>query len=798
MGHDFGTIPNVWRNDQNNDHFFGTYALTKQPSRGPYPVGIGSLEDLLEGSEEVEGGLDPAQADWPNGFDGAFFGHVEYEITEVSTNEAGDPLVEWGVGCESISSDGSVCTDVADVYGEVSGVSLSPTNDVDLEELPISVTVTATYYFTVTYGDEVYEFALKDYTFTKEWIGGFLEVDKHVENHVLTWHGEDVTLGAEDVVTDEDYRSTVHVTVSNDSDSTIYNVTVRDAVPAELGVVTDSITPSTGTYDPINHVVTWSYTQEESLENLDVGDSEEFTFDVYARHKPGYCWEGEGDGSFNVQPRNPSVDGDGQCNPYADPYRVTNGQQNQSVTAAGFFEDSTAGEQLVFSYSPVADESDIWVVRPLFEITKDRVSQSVMPEGASADYRIEVRQLDRVAMDAAAGHSWTDYSDLDARYPWEFGGALADAPADWHVGDASIERNNPYAHDVTVVDAFDHGLDFTNATNFSNVSGGVLQTSAPTVSKEVNWSPIDNLPVGVTAQASVTLTGNLLSDNNEAGNANSTDADPEDEHALNGSYEDGNGATVLNSNGFDRWAWENCAFLGADQLNQSAQREFVEGSFTTWYVDNTWFPWTAFESPDFVENLTNDNSELAADRTFIGVDGTYGEGQIYDCANVAVIPPPPEPFMTLTTNGEFQGEVDGGEEGHDVPQIIQGNLEDGYTVDETFVYKMTAQNAGGLQADGVEISAEFLFGVVQFDGQASLYLGQSGSWTQQETISVSGSNAAFSPVSVPAGEFVRVVFEARANQVGVGNMVTQLTYNNAPSFQNLPLEVLEETSVQGD
>ncbi|MDZ7706685.1 MAG: hypothetical protein U5J97_02095 [Trueperaceae bacterium] len=158
---------------------------------------------------------------------------MEYTIDSVTEDENGDPTVEWiEAFCEDAEPGDETCIDENN-----SGVGLNPVSGINLDDLPIEATVTATYYFVVQYGDETYEFALKDYTFTKEWIGGFLTVDKHVEQHVLTWYGEDVTLDASDVVSDENYLATVHVTVENDSNSDIHNVTVRDAVPAELGVV---------------------------------------------------------------------------------------------------------------------------------------------------------------------------------------------------------------------------------------------------------------------------------------------------------------------------------------------------------------------------------------------------------------------------------------------------------------------------------------------------------------------------------------------------------------------------------
>lgn len=798
---------NVWRNNQDNVHYFGTYADAKQPHSGPYPVGVGNAMDIAnayydfiynEGLPDTFPSAAGSDASYPTGLEGAFFGYVEYQIDgeTVSQDDDGDPLVGWDAGLCDEADPGLTCTD-----SDGSGVGLVPSGDVTLEDLPIEATVTATYYFTVDYGEQTgvdaYAFPLKDYTFTKEWIGGFLTVDKHVEQHVLSWYGEDVTLDRSDAVSDEDYLATVHVTVENDSNSDIHNVTVRDAVPAELGVVTGSIEPDSGTYDPVNHVVTWSFNQEDSLETIAVGDTVEFTFDVYARHKPGYCWEGVDDGSFNVQPRYGAapvefgVNGDAtdegalqpaqECVPYGDPYRVTNGSQNQSVTAAGFFdEDDTTGEQLVFSYTPEADESDIWVVRPLFEITKTRISQPLMAQGASANFRIEVQQLDRVEIDTANDPTWTHYGDLATMYPWEFDDDTEGTGDQPH---AYTVRNNPYAHDVEVADAFDVGLDFTNGTGFLNVDGGDIQTTAPTVEKEVTWDAITNLPVGVTGEASITLTGNLDSAN-EDGSANYTAVET-------------TGATV-DVDGTPYAAWQNCAYLDAPQLNQPAAQ--VESTTFTWYDVNEYRPWTQDQlngqpaDPDDEDSEpVNAGTKLIEDVEGAGTFFQYGVTELEDCANVAVFTPQQEPFVTLTTNGEFNGGEDASQ-----PFVDDDNLQDGYQAGDTFVYKMTAQNAGVAQASNVVVSASIAdTSVVEFDGDASLYRGSPSGWTHVETVNVSNaSSISFSGTSLPAGQYLRVVAESVAVDTGVTDMQTQLNYANPPTTQATPLTTTEETSVQ--
>ncbi|MDZ7706684.1 MAG: hypothetical protein U5J97_02090 [Trueperaceae bacterium] len=57
-------------------------------------------------------------------------------------------------------------------------------------------------------------------------------------------------------------------------------------------------------------------------------------------------------------------------------------------------------------------------------------------------------------------------------YPWEFDDDTEGTGDQPH---AYTVRNNPYAHDVEVADAFDVGLDFTNGTDFTQ--RGRWQTS---------------------------------------------------------------------------------------------------------------------------------------------------------------------------------------------------------------------------------------------------------------------------------------------------------------------------------
>ncbi len=252
-----------------------------------------------------------------------------------------------------------------------SGVSLNLKPTVTKEMLPKEVTVQATMYVQVTYGTQTYTFPLKSYTFTKRWESAFLQINKYVDNHVLTWAGPSRTLLAKDdpnAPANSVYTSTVHVVVTNPSQNPLYNVVVRDALPPELGVVTSTIS-NNGVYDPVNHSITWSYTNFTALQQVNPGQTLEFTFQVYVRQKPGFCANPSLVPNPNTYVIPPLYNGGGiagadnanNCQrPYDDPYKVTNGIQINDVTASGYMRPNFGGPQVVFDYTPRADESDIW------------------------------------------------------------------------------------------------------------------------------------------------------------------------------------------------------------------------------------------------------------------------------------------------------------------------------------------------------------------------------------------------------------------------------------------------------
>jgi hypothetical protein len=803
LGGVVGPFTNIWTIGETNRHEFNTVALVKQPTSGPFDVG--SDEDI---------------------FDGRFPGYVRYEIIDVSEDADGDPLIvweNWEDDCNWMDRPAADLDPLVCESGEGS-VALVPVDGLGLEDLPISATVKATYVFVSEYGEQVatgtpnqYEFELKDYTFTKTWVGGYLEVDKFVDQHVLTWRGELVTLEPTSVNYDDVYTSKVHVVVNNPSQSTMFNISVRDVVPAELGVVTSSISDG-GTYDPVNHAVTWN--NVPALDALAPGDDPiVLTFDVYARHKPGYCWTP--DAAFgDIPPLLPPPVGTDGCDPYDDPYDVTNGQQYQDfsgntllgVTAAAQFVDDETQPQVVFYYEPQADESTIWVVRPLFAIEKELVSPDVMDVGAAAIFDITVRQIDRVSR--VVDEDSTEYAFLFDRYPWEFTGTLLEdedfhavdrdqdgsfgVPSGVTIGvDGSDVRDNPYARGIAVTDAFDYGLDFTSGLDFDGSQ--IVPTSTKVVGKTVTFGTIADLPRGEQAKkATIRLTGQLPSDDL----ANAPDGSSQNS-AIAQLGEDG------------LFAWQNCAYLAAPQLNQPHpdSPEFGDtiyalwpGSYPAFGTSNLWIPWHQIDGVDQLGTrlVPNDTDAPAVPNgSLVPWSVVTADGRIESCDEVAVVPQPPLPFLGINVDGE-----------HDIVTLeADGTLtldgrRDVFAVGEQFFYVYSVENSGGGAALNVLVEIERTNTRTAFTGAPVLYTTTAprtlaSVFTQQAdggyydlTVNTAGEKHLVIPVMDPF-EVAVIVIPASANLVGGQTVTHQVpSYDNPPVYQDFDFLIsTDSTSV---
>ena len=100
-----------------------------------------------------------------------------------------------------------------------------------------------------------------------------------------------MTLAPTNAVASEPFIATYTINVKNQSTTdAVYNATVADQVPAELGVVVGSISNG-GTYDAIKHAITWNFTNDPSLKTFEANGVRNYTFQVYARQKPGYKFQ---------------------------------------------------------------------------------------------------------------------------------------------------------------------------------------------------------------------------------------------------------------------------------------------------------------------------------------------------------------------------------------------------------------------------------------------------------------------------------------------------------------------------
>lgn len=693
-----------------------------------------------------------------------FGGYMAYEIIGGDTDK-----VEWvdGEWCDlPDAANPELC--IIDDYPAYA--QLKPKSSVRLEDLQasgLSATVQATYFHEVQYGNFTYNFPLKSYTFTKKWIPAQLKIEKSVSQHVLTWFGEEHTLPATSDALTDNYLATVTITVTNDGEVAAKDVSITDLLPAELGVYEPTLEPE-ATYDAGKHGITWDYNTDADLQELAPGASIEVSFDVYARQKPGFLGFCEGEATGLIAPLYGICGDDDVGGPYPDPYLVVNGETQNSVAVTSRWVDDqgNASDQHVTSYQPVADEAHIWVVRPLFHIDKSLITDPpVVDERNVVQYEITVTNIDRLDNNEEA------YEDLFEWYPWEFGldevGSL-NQPDDYSV------RNNPYARDIAILDEFEDGLDFTDADNF-DVADGAHQPSDD--DQATSWKDLNELERGQQAHTRLTLTAQVPSaegaELNEAGEWQPT------------------GEVLNEDDAVEPGWWQNCAYLAAPQLNQPG----TPGG--TSYSEP--LPWTQFMVEGEIEGTASTAGGIGEMYQF--TDRNY----ISDCANVIVLPLPPQiASLSLTTNGEYNQAPVNGEPDREA-------LDDGYVVGDNFWYVLTAQNSGQGAATNVVFVADLDFTDagnndvrINFDGTARIYIGDvTGPWTQRGTKALSGGavNVGFDPITVPAGKYMRVVLPATVVQGpdsdeigGTVDLNATVTYDDGVST-GVEKHVQEQTTV---
>lgn len=636
---------------QRNYHTFRTNAYQKQPQAGPFAVGA-------------------APATVAPGF-------MEYSLSDVSqvrdVNGFNVNAVAFAAGCDTFTMGGRTFTSTGDVCydRDGSGVSISPVALVSDMTLPAQATVNATFVNVRQYGQTTYFFELKSFSFTKTWIGSFATIAKAVDHNVLSWAGPDKRTGPgmpnepEDLKTlrptnapavvnatsggapSDVFTAIATITVRNAGASPIHNLTVRDALPAELGIITEADGVAVnmggfrGTYDAVNHVLTWNRSNNMSLASLAPGASISIPFRVYARQKPGYCWTGGGTTDYDVMPMQPT---DLQGCAYGDPYRVVNGRAQDDVTVSYFFSgdlnDATnVANQQVRDFTPDQNEADINVVRPLYRVEKTPfATPAVILKGAAAFFDLTVRQDDRTL-------PGREYAALRQRYPNEFVGGTG--------------RKNPFGTGLRLSDRMGRGLDFTDAQALNVAPGLAGAASYPAVfpvggdTKHVRF----DIPLTQVFQANDVGTTRLTL------NANLASV----------------GAGGVPLNGALRGYWYNCAYLEANNLNQQTLDPNVYGSYPLGLRP----PWgRQVEGAQVVSWNELPATDLPTN-PFLAPTANW----IQTCARVGVVADQRFPIVGLSGRHEFTN----------AGPALEGPT-DPYRVGQTFAYKYDSLNVGSTAA----------------------------------------------------------------------------------------------------
>lgn len=435
-------------------------------------------------------------------------------------------------------------TSVVDFDGYV---RIEPKAGLGLKDLPVQAKVKATLVMAEKYGDQLYYFPLKEFTIAKKWIGTYLSISKSVDHHVLSWAGtghNGYTLEAANdpaIAANGVFTATMTLRVKNQGTDPAYDVTVSDALPAELGVLTATATPSGATYDGTNHVMTWNWqnTPDPKFDKLLPGEEITVTMQVYLRQKPGFCWD-EGDfaktATYQVKPI-------AKCP--TDPYKVVNGAARDDVTGTWYTgAPMGTGTQVKVDYNGSAYEKDVvvWGVRPIFSVIKKLIDPpQPMKVGNIAYFDISIQNVDRHPR----------YDALMSAYPEEFSGKL---------------RDNPYGREAILSDVFDTGLDFVSAGNLNvkddeglNPAANYAPSFVP--DKGIKWASIPLLGGGDSGTAQIALRANLPSPEK-----------PKYAEDLKLGWKSG---------------WYNCAFLDAKNLNQPA--DYQGADWDGWIEMRPWY-----------------------------------------------------------------------------------------------------------------------------------------------------------------------------------------------------------------
>ena len=647
-----------------------------------------------------------------------------------------------GTYASVIHSDANGVPDI--VSNPLSGmIVVAPNDNLGLKNLPITANVKVQMFAYATYGSEgAYQFPLKDFTISKTWVGSYLSITKNVDHHVLTWAGpehhlafvanpalpepntlnDSHTLASSNdpaVVAGSVFTSKVTLTIKNEGSAPVYNVTLADALPAELGAITSTATPPGATYDSITHVITWNdqNTGLPAFNTLAPGASITGTFQVYLRQKPGFAMDQAAFQKALGYEVKPTIMTAGQA--YPDPYSVVNGDKLNDVTGTWFTGApfNAGGWQAKVDFDGNAHAADVIIngVRPIFTLNKTITYPHTSPAsvGDVIYYHINAVNTERTNVG-------DPYHALSLAYPAEF--------------DSTLGRDNPYGRNVRLTDVFDNGLDYVSAspaTQTEDETSAVSGSFAPNtyLDKGIYWDLAPLMLGGDSLSADLQLRADLPNITMFALKTLSP--------ALRQIQDPG---------------WQNCAYLDADNLNQPPMDRLSE-AMQPWQTERR--PWGDMRAPYNVL--------------------TYG---LQSCIAISVIQPL-QPLLEPTLRGEFTSNVPLGTidqtvrvgDHYFLQYVIKNNGE------------AQAQNVvASINLSNLDGTSDHVAFTDMTTGDYLVERSNDGvTWTLDNTVhptSVGAESVAFPALNIDSGRYVIYIVPVTATSVGTELSTAAETYSN--------------------
>jgi len=256
--------------------------------------------------------------------------------------------------------------------------------------------------------------------------------------------------------------------------------------------------------------------------------------------------------------------------------------------------------------------------------------------------------------------------------------------------------------------------------------------------------------------------------------------------------------------------WDNCALLGAPQLNQPLNVAGTAYTGAPIYVPG----YKVWNKNQFTLTAASDLSPYTFDGVFtatVNLEGLQGKQFIASCAGVQVVPPPPSPFLSLTSHGEYDGGTNGADPFADPsgPIVVGdtvidpnpgGTPTEGIAKGSTFWYKGTIFNTGGADAQNVVFTATLTgtpyVNFVTGSTNTRLYVvDNTNTVINVVSPTITSLQVTFSGFTIPAGGYARVVLEARGIAQGQQRFLELRVASYDGSTQPLPLITQETTTI---